>query len=72
MRGLGPKTAMEKATAKAMNSGEGEALLGEEYEIVTTQKHGILFIEARMRDDLELEVDIATVTSSSCSLIFYY
>ena len=41
--------------------GEGETLLGGEYEMVSTQKRGTLFIEARIRDDLEEEVDAATV-----------
>jgi hypothetical protein len=56
-------SAMEKVTVKVKTSGEEEALLGGDDEIVpsTTQKQGILFIEARIREDVEEEVDTATV-----------
>ena len=54
---------MENATVKVKTSGEEEALLGGDDEIVlsTTQKQGILFIEARIRNDVEEEVDTAIV-----------
>ena len=39
----------------------GVSLLGGDYEVVTTKKRGTLFIEARIRDGLEDEVDASTV-----------
>ena len=62
---------MENATANEMISGEDEALLGGEFEIVPTQKHGILFIEARVRNDLGVEVDTATVLYLHALLLSY-
>jgi hypothetical protein len=61
---------MEKMMAGEMISGEEESLLGGAYETVTTQKRGILFIEARIRNDLEVEVDTATVFHLHALLLF--
>lgn len=49
-------------------SDQEDILLGGEYEVVTIKKSGTLFIEARIRDDLEEEVDTATVLHPSSNL----
>ncbi|KAG0651195.1 Pachytene checkpoint [Hyphodiscus hymeniophilus] len=51
---------MEKSTSEDGISGDEEGLLEGDYEIVTTKKRGTIFIEARIRDELEDEVDVAT------------
>ena len=52
---------MEKQFLETLDGDEKEALLGGEYEIVTNKNRGTLFIAARIRDNLEEEVDTATV-----------
>ena len=53
---------MEKEkTKEKINGDAGVSLLGGDYEVVTTKKRGTLFIEARIRDGLEDEVDASTV-----------
>lgn len=47
---------------KAHQPDQPDTLLGGEYEVITLPKRGILFVEARVRDDLDVEVDTATVS----------
>jgi hypothetical protein len=52
---------MEKNKVTENTPAMGGDFLTGDFEFVEPQKRGILFIEARMRDDLELEVDSAVV-----------
>lgn len=52
---------MEKQKSMADASGEEASLLDGEYVVVTNKKRGSLFIEARIRDDVEEEMNTAMV-----------
>jgi hypothetical protein len=53
--------AMEREEKKVRVSKDEVALLDGEYVVVTKKKLGTLFIEARIRDDVEEEMDTAKV-----------
>ena len=50
-----------KPDASEGTSEEEASLLEEEYVVITNKKRGSLFIEARIRDDVEEEMNTAMV-----------
>jgi hypothetical protein len=63
---------MEKQKSKLDRSEEEASLLDGEYVVVTNKKLGLLFIEARIRDDVEEEMNTAMVVHKAQHSVTLY